>query len=109
MDTTKLVVGQKVWMRSGDLRREVVVTDITEGTETTKGYIDVEPVFAPLSERPWMARFDREGIMRSPFLSWDWGGFGFYEWYPAFGGWWQEDARSATDFGLWELASNDPS
>ena len=95
MDTTKLEVGQKVWMRSGDLRREIVVTEITDT------YIQVEPVFAPLSKRPWMALFDKSGWMLPPFYGTGGRGcFGFYEWYEALG-WWQEEPR----FDPWELTS----
>jgi hypothetical protein len=46
MDTKKLVVGQKVWMQSGDLFKEATVTEITENyvrveiarTESENGY-----------------------------------------------------------------------
>ena len=54
MDTSKLVVGQRVWMQSGNLFKEATVTEITEE------YIDVEP--DPVgNEYRYFRRFDKTG------------------------------------------------
>lgn len=68
MDTTKLVVGQKVWMRAGDEREEMTVSEITEK------YVEVEGTFIyecrPLpcwnippytTEHRYSVRFDKTG------------------------------------------------
>jgi hypothetical protein len=99
MDTTKLKVGQKVRLHSGDLFKEVTVTEITEK------HIEVQPVFLDPNQRPWMMRFDKNGKQPTPFDgTGKWIGFGYYEWYDAFGGWFQDDPRLlVTEFGPWEL------
>jgi len=106
METGKLVVGQKVWMRAGtqDLFREAVVTEITAE------YVEAKPVCFGENERPWMIRFHPSGKQftlegsrgRCKYI----GKLGVYEWYPAFGGWWREDPRplcAGPKFEPWEL------
>jgi len=103
MDTNKLVVGQKLRMQAGSLSVGVTVTEITEK------YIQVEPVHLDQNEREWMMLFNKQGKLPPPFVGMtaDWAGFGMFEWYPAFGGWLQEDPRSSnTEFGLWELTDS---
>jgi hypothetical protein len=102
MDTKTLVVGQNTRMRSGSHSIEVTVTEIAEK------WIEVQPVSLDENERPWMMRFDKNGKQRfdGTWLN-DSRGFGHYEWYPAFGGWWQEDPRLiVTEFGPWELVES---
>jgi len=75
-------------MRSGDLRKEAVVTEITER------YIQVVPTRFDKGERDWMILFDKNG--KQPFFDGAWPpgmkGLGPYiRWQD---GWWQEDARS---------------
>jgi len=48
-------------MRSGDLRKEAVVTEITER------YIQVVPTRFDKGERDWMILFDKNG--KQPFLT----------------------------------------
>lgn len=55
MDTSKLVVGQRVWMRSGSLLREATVIEVTEE------YIAAKPVSFEQNERPWMIHFQKDG------------------------------------------------
>jgi hypothetical protein len=97
----ELVVGQKARMRSGSLFVEVTVTEITEK------WIEVQPVSLGENERPWMMRFDKNGKIPPPLGTEEWRGFGQYDWYPAFGGWWQEHfGLPVTEFGPWELVES---
>ena len=57
MDTTKLKVGQKVWMQSGNQFWQATISKITEV------YMEVEPVVAE-GERGFAIRFDRDGKQR---------------------------------------------
>jgi hypothetical protein len=68
MDTTKLVVGQKIWMRADDQFKEATVTDITEK------YVEVAPEC--VGHRYFM-RFDRRGKQR------DYPPFGTHEYLDA--------------------------
>jgi hypothetical protein len=102
MDTTNLVVGQKVWMRAGtqDLFRETTVVEITDGyTEVEADHIE--------GERPFRIRFDKDG--KQPV----WDGrqhfkFGSYELFDFGNGpvWWCDDPRllcAGPEFEPWEL------
>src|SRR5579863_10305188 len=102
MGTTKLVVGQTTRMHSGSHSVEVTVTEITEK------WIEVQPVSLGENERPWMMRFNKNGKQPIPLGTEEWRGFGYYEWYPAFGGWWQEHpGLTVTEFGPYGLAPDD--
>lgn len=61
---SKLVVGQRARMKNGGHLEEVVVREITDT------YVQVEPLLLGQNQRPWMARFNKNGAMPSPF----WGG-----------------------------------
>jgi hypothetical protein len=99
---SKLVVGQRVLMRSGRLSKEATVTDITEKC------IEVKPLIFGEKERPWMIRFQKDGkqfvkTTKDEVI----GDFGVYEWYEAegFTGWWREDPFLLCGDGRnpWEL------
>jgi len=117
MDMQTLMVGQKVQMRSGSLRKEAVVTEIT--TE----YIEATPtewlgempkvIIDPLN-RPWKIRFQRDGkqfsvqdlVARtgSGYIDWKYlGNLGAYVWLC--GGWERPDPFPLSGEGgwLWEL------
>ena len=106
IDAKALVIGQKIWMQSGDQFKEVAVTEITEK------YIEAKPLLFGDKERPWIIRFQRNGkqfvkTTKDEAI----GGFGVYEWYEAdgFTGWWREDPRPlCTAFGQWELTDTAP-
>jgi len=117
----KLVVGQKVWMQSGDEFQEGTVEEVAEYygqkarmrcgnlfiegtvTEIIEKHIEVTPVFLDQNERPWMIRFDKNGkLPPRDSGTGEWIGFGYHQWYEAFGGWWQE----YPDFDPWELTDS---
>jgi hypothetical protein len=53
MGTSQLVIGQKIWIQSGDLFKEATVSAIAED------YVEVEPHV--VNERGYAIRFDRSG------------------------------------------------
>jgi len=61
MDTTKLKVGQKVLMQSGNQFKEAVVSAVSENC------IEVEPVV--VNERGYAIQFDKSG--KKQLGSWD--------------------------------------
>jgi hypothetical protein len=106
MDTTKLVVGQKIWMQSGPLLKEATVTEITEE------YIEVKPVAFDQNERPWMIHFQKDGKQFSVedlvkrtggYVDWKYlGNLGVYDWTCR--GWERHDPRpEGGPAGPWEL------
>jgi len=99
MDTKKLMVGQKVWMRSGDLRKEAVVTEITER------YIQAEQSLFNQGERPWMIRFDKNGKQVLWDGAWPLGIKGLNSYIRVQDSWFQDDPRKLCGDGKnpWEL------
>jgi hypothetical protein len=93
MDTKNLVVGQRIWMRSGDQFREATVVEITEE------YIAVKPVSFNQDERPWIIHFQTNGkqftfhpkLRLQTNCSESLGNLGIYELYPGWGGWMRFD------------------
>jgi hypothetical protein len=107
MDATKLVVGQKVWMQSGDQLKEATVTGSTEE------YIEVKPVAFDQGERPWMIHFQKDGKQFAFGLGSnrckDIGNLGVYDW--CCGAWGRFDPRPLCGDGRnpWELTDTAPS
>ena len=110
MDTSTLVVGQKVWMKSGDHFKEATVTDITEE------YVEVKPACFKQNEG-WMIRFQKDGkqfsvrdlVARTGSGRIDWkdlGNLGVYDWTPR--GWERHDPRPEGGTGgyPWELVDD---
>jgi len=90
MDTTKtLVVGQEVFMRSGELSKEATVTEIT------KHYIEVEPTDLWQNETRYSLRFHISNGKQA----------GIFLYLGDKLGWAEYDRRPlCTEFGPWELA-----
>jgi hypothetical protein len=107
--STKLVVGQKIWMQSWDVFKEATVIEITEE------YIAAKPVCFEQNERPWMIHFQKDGKQFSiedlaARLNSKWidcgkymGNLGVYDW--CCGAWGRFDPRPlrGDGGGLWEL------
>jgi hypothetical protein len=104
---TKLVVGQTVWMRSGSVFKEAVVTEITDE------YIAAKPACFGQNEG-WMIHFQKDGkqfdvhalVLRtgSGYIDWKYlGNLGVYDWTCR--GWERHDPRPEGGDGghPWEL------
>jgi hypothetical protein len=110
MDTSKLVIGQTVWMKSGDHFKEATVTEITEE------YIAAKPVCFGQNENPWMIHFQKDGkqfsvqalVARTGSGRIDWkylGNLGVYDW--SCRGWERHDPRpEGGPGGPWELVDD---
>jgi len=101
MNTKKLVVGQKVWMQSGEQLKEAPVIELTDE------YIAAKPVCFEKNENPWMIHFQKDGkqfiLKHLGFIDWkDLGNLGVYDWTPR--GWERHDPRpEGGPAGPWEL------
>jgi hypothetical protein len=83
-----MVLGQKVWLRSGELFKEATVTEITDYR------VEVEPVLAE-NEKRYAIRFRINGKPGTIFESFN----------NKQCGWWEEEDRDppCTEYGPWEL------
>jgi len=111
MDTTKLKVGQKVRLQSGDRLKEATVIELTEE------YIAAKPVYFEKNENPLMIHFQKDGkqfsveelVKRtgSGFIDWKYlGNLGVYDWTPR--GWERHDPRpEGGPGGPWELRGDE--